>query len=83
MLVSRSRPHHQQLLTAAETVTRRSVLSASAIAALAAPAWACPTCSLSQGIDTLVYILAFLVVPYVIVAGTFVWIKRILKSEQS
>ena len=34
------------------------------------------------GVDTLVFILAFLVVPYVIVSGTWIWIRRILKSEQ-
>ena len=53
-----------------------------ALAALAAPAAACPYCSLSQSADTLVYIGAFLIVPYVVVGGTLVAIRRILGSEQ-
>ena len=59
----------------------RVLLSACAMAALAGPAWACPSCSLSQGVDTLVFILAFMVVPYVVVGGTWAWIRRILKQE--
>ena len=70
-------------MDAAATLTRRLTLVASAVAALAAPAWACPSCALSQGVDTLVFILAFLVVPYAIVSGTWIWIRRILKSEES
>ena len=75
----RDRTTHKTL----EGVTRRGVLALSALGALAAPAWACPSCSLSQGLDTLGFILAFLVVPYVIVSGTWMWIRRILKSERS
>jgi len=77
-------PHRRrEWLAALETASRRGVLGASALGALAAPAWACPSCSLSQSLDTLIFILAFLVVPYVIVGGTWMWIKRILKAEQS
>lgn len=67
----------------AGALIRRLVLVASALVALAAPAWACPSCALSQGVDTLVFILAFLIVPYLIVSGTWIWIRRILKSEES
>lgn len=70
-------------MDAAAALTRRITLVASAVAALAAPAWACPSCALSQGVDTLIFILAFLVVPYLIVSGTWIWIRRILKSEES
>ncbi len=59
----------------------RILLCVCALPALAAPAWACPTCSLSQGVDTLVFILAFMLVPYVIVAGTWDWIRRLLRQE--
>ena len=59
----------------------RILLCVCALLALAWPAWACPSCSLSQGVDTLVFILAFMVVPYVIVGGTWAWIRRILRRE--
>ena len=52
-----------------------------ALAALAAPAAACPTCSLAQGVDTLLYIIGFMLVPYLLVSGTWWWMKRILAAE--
>ena len=52
-----------------------------AIAGLAAPALACPYCSLSQSRDTLLYIAAFILVPYVIVSGALAWIRHLLASE--
>jgi hypothetical protein len=52
-----------------------------ALALMAAPASACPYCSLSQGTDTLVYVLAFLTIPYVIVYGTWRWMKHVLNQE--
>jgi hypothetical protein len=52
------------------------------LALLAAPAAACPYCSLSQDVDTLAYIAAFLVVPYVIVTGTLFAVRRILRAER-
>jgi hypothetical protein len=66
-------------------VSRRAataVRALCALAALAAPAAACPYCSLSQGADTLAFIAAFLVVPYAVVAGTLLCIRRILRSER-
>jgi hypothetical protein len=53
-----------------------------ALAGLAAPALACPYCSLSQGRDTLFYIAAFILVPYVIVSGAIAWIRHLLASER-
>jgi len=55
--------------------------AAGAVAGLAPVAAACPYCALSQGVDTLVFIAAFLLLPYVIVTGVWVWIKRLLASE--
>ncbi len=51
------------------------------LSGLAPAAAACPYCSLSQGADTLVYIAAFVLLPYVIVSGVWVWLKRLLASE--
>ncbi|MHC5212197.1 MAG: hypothetical protein ACYTG2_15880 [Planctomycetota bacterium] len=53
-----------------------------ALAGLAAPAAACPSCALSQGKDTLLFIGAFILVPYVVVSCTVLWIRRILRAEQ-
>jgi hypothetical protein len=53
-----------------------------ALAALAAPAAACPSCALSQGRDTLFFVAAFILVPYVIVSCVALWIRRILRAEQ-
>ncbi len=66
-----------------ESLTRRGAALVGALGALAAPAWACPTCSLSQGLDTLIFVLAFLVVPYAVVTFTWMWLKRILRQEQA
>lgn len=63
------------------SITRRSLAALVAVAALSPAAAACPYCSLSQGADTLVYILAFLVIPYVIVGGTWLWMKRLFAAE--
>jgi hypothetical protein len=53
-----------------------------ALCALAAPAAACPSCALSQGKDTLLFIAAFILVPYVVVSCVALWIRRILRAEQ-
>jgi len=63
------------------SIARRSLAALIAVAALSPAAAACPYCSLSQGADTLVYILAFLAIPYVIVGGTWIWMKRLLATE--
>jgi hypothetical protein len=60
----------------------RVALSLGALAGLAAPAWACPYCAVSQGNDTLIYILAFILTPYLIVSGVLFWMRRLLRSEQ-
>jgi hypothetical protein len=55
--------------------------AAGALLGLAPAAAACPYCAVSQGADTLVYILAFIALPYLIVSGVWVWLKRLLASE--
>lgn len=60
---------------------KRALRSALALAALAAPAAACPYCSIAQGGDTLFYIGCFLVAPYAIVSTTWLVIRHILKAE--
>jgi hypothetical protein len=65
--------------------SRTPAIAAAALGALpglSAPAAACPYCSLSQGADTLLYIAAFITVPYVIVTCVLFWIRRILRAEQ-
>ena len=52
-----------------------------ALAALAAPASACPTCSVGQAIETLAIVLAFMAIPYVIVTVVWLWLRRLLASE--
>jgi hypothetical protein len=59
----------------------RALRSALALEALAAPAAACPFCSIAQGGDTIVYIGCFLVAPYLIVSGTWLAIRHILRAE--
>jgi hypothetical protein len=61
---------------------RPAVRSLLALAALAAPAAACPYCSVSQANDTLLFIAAFLVAPYLVVSGTYMVIRHILRGEQ-
>jgi hypothetical protein len=60
----------------------RLVSAMLAVAVLTPATAACPYCSLSQGADTLMYIVGFLVIPYVVVAGTWIWMKRVLASEK-
>jgi len=52
-----------------------------AIAALSSVASACPYCALSQSSETLLFITAFLAIPYVIVTAVMLWMKRVLASE--
>ena len=56
-------------------------LGLSAFALFAAPAAACPSCSLGQGLDTLGIILGFMVIPYVVVGSIWLWMRRLLESE--
>ena len=53
-----------------------------AIAGLSSPAWACPFCSLTQSADTLIYVAALMLVPYLIVSGVVLWVRRVLASEK-
>jgi hypothetical protein len=65
-------------------VTPKAVAGAiSALALLAAPASACPTCSVGQGIETLVFVLCFLVIPYLVVSAVWFWMRRVLASENA
>ena len=59
-----------------------AVRSLAALLVLAAPAAACPYCSLSQSADTLAYIGGFLITPYLVVTATLACMRRILRSEQ-
>ncbi len=59
----------------------RAAALAGALAGLAPVAAACPSCGLSLDGRTLVYIAAFLVVPYLIVSGVVVWVRRLLRAE--
>ena len=67
------------------SVRARAVRSAATalggVAALSAPAAACPYCALSQGADTLLYVMGFLIIPYVVVSVVWLCMKRILASE--
>lgn len=58
------------------------IRSISALAALAAPAAACPYCSLSQSSDTAIYILGFMLLPYLLVSGSLFAIRKVLADEQ-
>lgn len=60
---------------------RLAVTALGAVATFSADAAACPYCALSQGTETLIYITAFLVIPYVVVTGVMFWMKRVLASE--
>ncbi len=58
------------------------IRSISALVALAAPVAACPYCSLSQSSDTVIYILGFMFLPYLLVSGSLFAIRRVLSNEQ-
>ena len=49
---------------------------------LSSPAAACPTCSLGQALSTLIYVAAFMAIPYVIVTGVCLWMRRVVRSEE-
>lgn len=56
-------------------------LGLSAFALLSAPAAACPSCSLGQGLDTLGIIMAFMLIPYIVVSCVWMWMRRLMNSE--
>jgi len=64
------------------TLASRALLGAGAIAALATSAQACPSCSVGQGLETLVYVLGFLGIPYLIVSGVLFWMRRVTSQER-
>ena len=79
------RPSRRSLPSRVRRALLRAPLAAPtalSLVGLSADAAACPYCSLSQGVETLAYILGFLLIPYVIVLGTWWWMKRVLASEQ-
>jgi len=74
------RPGHATL--ARLVGVRRLATAAGAVVALSADAWACPYCALSQGVETLVFIMAFLAIPYIVVSAVMIWMKRVMARER-
>lgn len=62
---------------------RTPLLALAALLAFSPVASACPYCSLSQGTDTLIFILFFLGIPYLVVTGVWFWMKRVLAAERA
>jgi len=58
-------------------------LALAALLGLSPAVSACPYCALSQGTDTLVFILLFLVIPYLVVSAVWFWMKRVLAAEKA
>lgn len=58
------------------------ITAAGALAALAPAAAACPSCSVGQGLETLLYVLGFLAIPYLIVSGVLFWMKKLFAEER-
>ena len=63
-------------------LSRRLSAVAGALVALAAPASACPSCSVGQGLETLAYVLGFLLIPYGVVTGVLFWMRRLHAEER-
>ena len=52
------------------------------LGALSPDAAACPTCGVAgQGSETLLWVLGFLAIPYVVVSGVWMWMKHVMASE--
>jgi hypothetical protein len=60
----------------------RSGLALTLLVGLSSPAAACPSCSLGQALSTLVYVAAFMAIPYVIVTGVCMWMRRVVRTEE-
>ena len=60
-----------------------ALLALAALLALSPAGSACPYCSLSQGTDTLIFILFFLIIPYLVVTGIWIWMKRLFAAERA
>ena len=65
-----------------ESALRRLTACAGALAALAVPASACPSCSVGQGLETLAYVLGFLMIPYGVVMGVLFWMRKLQAEER-
>jgi hypothetical protein len=76
--VSRAAARAARLATAAP----RAAAVLGALASLSASAAACPFCALSQSADTLIYVGALMLVPYLVVSGVVFWMRRVLASER-
>ena len=61
---------------------RRLAFSVSLLGLLAPVASACPTCSVGQAIETLLLIVSFMLIPYVIATGVWIWMRRLFASER-
>ena len=60
----------------------RTLLVLLVVGALAPAAAACPTCGVAEeGSGTLIWVCGFLVIPYVVVSGIYMWMKHIMASE--
>ncbi len=62
---------------------QRAWLGAGGAIILTPTASACPGCALGQAVSTLVYVAAFMLIPYVIVSGVCMWMRSVVKSEDS
>jgi hypothetical protein len=60
----------------------RLALMMGAVAALATSATACPSCSTGQGLETLIYVLCFLITPYIVVSGVMFSVRRLFNQER-
>jgi len=60
----------------------KALRAAAVLALLAAPAAACPNCAVSQAGDTLIYIAAFMITPYLVVSATLWAMRRVLRAER-
>lgn len=60
----------------------RALLVVLVVGAVAPAAAACPTCGVAgQGGETLMWVLGFLAIPYVVVSGVWMWMKHLMASE--
>jgi hypothetical protein len=64
------------------TVCSRFAAGAGALVALATSAGACPSCSVGQGLETLAYVLGFLLIPYGVVTGVLFWMRKLTAEER-
>ncbi|HIG12444.1 MAG: hypothetical protein ABGY71_00280 [bacterium] len=58
------------------------LFTAPALCALAPAALACPSCSVGQGMETLLFVMGFLGVPYLVVTGVLFWMRQLTAGER-